>query len=115
MNWFFPLFFGVLALCAVIYLLLLLKDRLSPKAECEAVVEKRYTEKFPLTMGFARRDRQERHLTFRPESGAPMDFTVPEDIYRLCPMGTKGILHYQGQRFLRFDVTEPAHNEENIF
>ena len=115
MTWFFPVFFGVLALCAAIYLALFLKDRLAPRAECDAVVEKRYTETYPMTMGFVKRDRRERHLTFRTETGEPMDFTVSEDVYKLCPMGTKGRLYYQGRRLLRFVAKELPNNEETKF
>ena len=112
MSWFFPVFFGVLVLCAVIYAVLLVKDRLAPKNECEAMVEKRYSENFPMTMGFVKRDRQEKHLVFRPEGGEALDLTVSEDLYKLCPAGTKGILIYQGKRLLRFDVTALPESED---
>ena len=115
MTWFFPVFFGVLALCAAIYLALLLKDRLAPKTECDAVVEKRYTEIFPMAMGFVKRDRQEKRLTFRTEDGKRLDFVASEDVYKLCPMGTKGRLTYQGRRLLRFVVTGLPNSEENYY
>lgn len=105
MKWFFAVFFGGVALCAALYLASLLKDRLTPKTECDAVVEKRYTEKFPMTMGFVKRDRQERHLAFRTEGGEIVDLAAEESLYKLCPAGTKGRLVRQGQRLIRFDVT----------
>lgn len=106
MSWFFPVFFGVIALCAVLWFGLTLRDRLAPKTECDAVVEMRYSEIFPMTMGFVKRDRKELHLVFVPEGGGdPLDFLVSEDLYKLCPAGTKGQLHHQGKRLVRFDVT----------
>ena len=105
MSWFFPAFFGIIALCVLIWVSALLRDRLAPKTECDAVVEKRYTENFPMTMGFVKRDRKELHLVFIPEDGDALDLIVSEDLYKLCPAGTKGRLHHQGMRLLRFDVT----------
>ena len=105
MNWFFSVFFGVVALCAVLWFGLTLRDRLAPKTECNAVVEKRYSEIFPVTMGFVKRDRKELHLVFLPENGDALDLVVSEDLYKLCPAGTKGRLHHQGGRLMRFDVT----------
>ena len=105
MSWFFPAFFGIIALCVLIWVSALLRDRLAPKTECDAVVEKRYTENFPMTMGFVKRDRKELHLVFVPEDGDALDLVVSEDLYKLCPAGTKGRLHHQGGRLLRFDVT----------
>lgn len=105
MNWFFPVFFGVVALCAVLWFALTLRDRLAPKTECDAVVEKRYSENFPMTMGFVKRDRKELHLVFMTEGGDALDLIVSEELYRLCPAGTKGRLHHQGKRLVRFDVT----------
>ena len=115
MSWFFPAFFGVLALCAALYLILFVIDRLAPRAECDAVVEKRYTETFPMTMGFVKRDRQEKRLTFRTEDGKRLDFAASEDVYKLCPSGTKGHLYYQGRRLVRFDAAELPDQEEIIF
>ena len=114
MSWFFVVFFGVVALCAVLYLGSRLKDRFAPKVECEAAVEKRYTEVFPLTMGFVKRDRQEKHLKFRPENGNTLDFPVSDDLYKLCPAGTKGYLCYQGGRLIRFDVTALPGSEDQL-
>ena len=105
MGWFFPAFFGIIALCVLIWGSALLRDRLAPKTECDAVVEKRYTENFPMTMGFVKRDRKELHLVFLPENGDALDLVVSEDLYKLCPVGTKGRLHHQGRRLVRFDVT----------
>ena len=73
MGWFFPAFFGVIALCAVLWFGLMLRDRLAPKTECDAVVEKRYSEIFPMTMGFVKRDRKELHLVFMTEGGDALD------------------------------------------
>ena len=113
MSWFFPAFFGIIALCVLIWVSALLRDRLAPKTECGAVVEKRYTEHFPMTMGFVKRDRKELHLVFVPEEGGDaLDLIVSEDLYKLCPAGTKGRLHHQGKRLVRFDVTAfPDKNE----
>ena len=113
MGWFFPAFFGIIALCVLIWVSALLRDRLAPKTECDAVVEKRYTEHFPMTMGFVKRDRKELHLVFVPEEGGDaLDLIVSEDLYKLCPAGTKGRLHHQGKRLVRFDVTAfPDKNE----
>ena len=112
MSWFFPAFFGIIALCVLIWVSALLRDRLAPKTECDAVVEKRYTENFPMTMGFVKRDRKELHLVFLPENGDALDLVVSEDLYKLCPVGTKGRLHHQGRRLVRFDVTAfPDKNE----
>ena len=105
MNWFFPVFFGVVALCAVLWFGLALRDRLAPKTECDAVVEKRYSEIFPMTMGFVKRDRKELHLVFMTEGGDALDLIVSEDLYKLCPAETKGRLQHQGRRLVRFDVT----------
>ena len=105
MGWFFPAFFGIIALCVLIWVSALLRDRLAPKTECDAVVGKRYTENFPMTMGFVKRDRKELHLVFLPEDGDALDLVVSEDLYKLCPVGTKGRLHHQGRRLVRFDVT----------
>ena len=105
MGWFFPAFFGVIALCAVLWFGLMLRDRLAPKTECDAVVEKRYSEIFPMTMGFVKRDRKELHLVFMTEGGDALDLVVSENLYKLCPVGTKGRLHHQGKRLVRFDVT----------
>ena len=106
MSWFFGVFFGAIALCVLVWLVQTLRDRLAPKTECDAVVEKRYTENFPMTMGFVKRDRKELHLVFVPEEGGDtLDFVVSEDLYKLCPAGTKGRLHHQGKRLVRFDVT----------
>ena len=113
MSWFFPAFFGIIALCVLIWVSALLRDCLAPKTECDAVVEKRYTEHFPMTMGFVKRDRKELHLVFVPEEGGDaLDLIVSEDLYKLCPAGTKGRLHHQGKRLVRFDVTAfPDKNE----
>ena len=105
MTWFFSLFFGVIALCALLWLGLALRDRLAPKTECGAVVEKRYAESFPMTMGFVKRDRKELHLVFITEGGDALDLIVSEGLYKLCPAGTKGRLVRQGNRLLHFDVT----------
>ena len=105
MSWFFAVFFGVIALCVIVYLGLQLKDSLAPRIECEATVEKRYTEVFPMTMGFVKRDRQEKHLVFKSKNSAALDFPVSDDLYKLCPSGTKGNLSYQGRRIIRFEVT----------
>lgn len=106
MSWFFSAFFGVIALCAALWLGAVLRDRLAPKTECDAVVERRYAENFPMTMGFVKRDRKERHLVFvLEEGGDALDLVVGEDLYKLCPAGTKGRLHHQGKRLVRFDVT----------
>lgn len=105
MNWFFSMFFGVVALGAVLWFGLTLRDRLAPKTECDAVVEKRYSENFPMTMGFVKRDRKELHLVFMTEGGDALDLIVSEDLYKLCSAGTKGRLHHQGRRLVRFDVT----------
>lgn len=112
MGWFFAVFFGVILLCLILYLGSRLKDSLAPRNECEAVVEKRYTENFPLTMGFVKRDRQEKRLVFKPENGGPLDFPVSDDLYKLCPKGTKGVLIYQGKRLVRFDVTALPGSED---
>lgn len=112
MGWFFAIFFGVIALCAILYIGARLKDGLAPRTECEAVVEKRYTENFPLTMGFVKRDRAEKHLVFRPDNGSALDFTVSDDLYKLCPAGTKGYLIYRGKRLIHFDATAFPGNED---
>lgn len=114
MGWFFAGFFGFIALCAILYLVARLKDSLAPKIECEAVVEKRYTENFPLTMGFVKRDRQEKYLTFQLEDGNILDFPVSDDLYKLCPAGTKGVLIYRGKRLMRFDVTAFTGSEDQL-
>lgn len=106
MSWFFLAFFGIIALCVVIWLGAVLRERMALRTECDAVVEKRYAENFPMTMGFVKRDRKEMHLVFVPEEGGdPLDFLVSEDLYKLCPAGTKGRLVRQGNRLLHFDVT----------
>lgn len=105
MAWYLSAFFGLVALCGVIYGAFQLKDLFAQKTESEATVIKRYAENFPMTVGFAKKDRTERHLVFRQEAGAEVDFTVAESLYTQCPVGTKGRLSYQGGRLLRFDVT----------
>ena len=105
MAWYLSAFFGLVALCGVVYGVFQIKDMFAQKLESEATVIKRYAENFPMTVGFVKRDRPERHLVFRLESGAEVDFTVAESLYKQCPAGTKGRLHYQGGRLLRFEAT----------
>lgn len=112
MAWFLIAFFGIIALCALAYLAMRAKDLLSPETECEAVVEKRYTENFPMTMGFVKRDRKELHLAFRLESGELLDAQVGDALYKQCPAGTRGRLAHRGRRLVRFDVTAAPQNEE---
>ncbi len=103
MRWFFLAFFGVIAVCAVISIVTAVRDRLAPKTVCDAVVEKRYAANFPMTMGFVKRDRKERHLVFAPESGGTVDLAANDELYKRCPVGTRGRLVYQGGRLVSFD------------
>ena len=103
MAWYITVFAAVLGLCAVIYAVGFLRDCLAPKRTQSAVVEKRYKETFPLTVGLSRRDRQELHLAFRTEEGQILNFKVGEELYNRSPAGTTGTLSHQGTRLLGFE------------
>ncbi|MGM9615200.1 MAG: DUF2500 family protein [Oscillospiraceae bacterium] len=99
-------FFGLVALCAIGYAVMQVKDLFAEKIECEATVTKRYTENFPMTVGFVKRDRLEHHLTFRLSEDHAMDFAVGEELYKQCPAGTSGSLVFQGHRLLSFHIVK---------
>lgn len=104
MAWYVSAFLAAVAVCAAIYALAAVGRRLLPKRTARAVVRKRFTEVFPMTVGFVRRDRKERKLEFELEGGARVTLSVGEALYECCPMGTKGVLTWQGGHLLAFAV-----------
>lgn len=103
MSWFFAIFFGLVVLCALAWLGMQGRELFAPKQTARVETVKRYSERFPYTVGFFRRDRKDLHLVFRLEDGRELDITVPEEVYAHCPVGTKGVLTWQGHRFDLFD------------
>ena len=111
MAWYVTVLAAVMGLCAAAYGVGLLRDALAPRQTLPALVEKRYRERFPLTIGLARRDRQEYHLCLKDPDGRITDFRVGESLYALCPAGTAGTLTRRGRRLLRFEPAAAPAND----
>jgi len=53
------------------------------------------------------------YVTFKTESGEPMEFMVGRDVYRRLNEGDRGELAYQGTRLLRFAFVAAQSDPEN--
>lgn len=103
MVWFIRIFVDIIALSVIIWLVLQVKNLFASKHSSDAVVQKRYFQEFPLTIGSSRHTKKEYHLTFfLPEENKTMDFQVRNALYVCCPKGTEGILTYRGTLMLDF-------------
>ena len=103
MEWFFRIFFGLLALCLVIYAGMTCRDLLSPRRSGPAVVRARRKRLFPVTVGLVRKDRFEYEVEFfLPVDQVTKTLSVSEAVYQICQTGYGGELTWQGARFIRF-------------
>lgn len=102
MAWYVSAFLAVVAFCAVAYAALGLKNLFAPKRTEQAVVRKRYTEEFPMSVGLVRRNRKERYLEFETGEGKHVCLAVGEELYGQCPVGTKGMLTRRGELLVDF-------------
>ncbi len=104
MEWFFRIFFGLLGLCALIWLAGRVRDLLSPRQRCPAVVRERRQQVFPVSVGFKRRDRIQYQITFfLPQQQKTLTFEVGQQLYEDSPPGTGGYLTWQGGRLVRWE------------
>lgn len=102
MAWIFPVFFGVVALCVVIYAGMALRERMKPVEEIPCRLELRMREKFPVQTLIGRRDKVDYTLTFCTDEGEKITVSVTKAVYRSIPRETAGVLRHQGSRFLSF-------------
>lgn len=113
MEWFLRFFFGLWAVCALIFLSGALKNLFSPKQSAQAMVIGRSKNFFPFSTGFYRKDRQEYVLTFLLlQSRQTLTFSVSEALYRSAPVGTGGLLTWRGS-WLRGFSPAPLETAEN--
>ena len=73
MEWLFRIVFGLMGVCVLIWLAEQVKNLLSPRQRCPAVVKERRQQVFPVSVGFKRRDRTQRQITFFPVSYTHLD------------------------------------------
>ena len=55
MEWLFRIVFGLMGVCVLIWLAEQVKNLLSPRQRCPAVVKERRQQVFPVSVGFKRR------------------------------------------------------------
>ncbi len=104
MAWFFRIVFGLLGLCLLIWLAEQVKNLLSPRQRCPAVVKQRRQQVFPVSMGFKRRDRNQYLMEFfLPRQQRTVTFEVSQSVYESSPTGTGGWLSWRGSRFLGWE------------
>lgn len=102
MAWIFPVFFGVLALCALVYGVGALRQRLQPLETVACALETRMREKFPVQTLIGRRDRVDYIQIYRTEQGEEIRLQVTKAVYRSIPKQVKGTLVHRGNRLISF-------------
>ncbi len=102
MGWIFPAFFGVLALALIIYIIMLIGERMKPCEQVACVLESRRREKFPKLTLFGRRDGVDYVQVYRTGDGRQISVCVTKAVYKSIPKETKGVLTHQGTLFRSF-------------
>lgn len=104
MEWLFRIVFGLMGVCVLIWLAEQVKNLLSPRQRCPAVVKERRQQVFPVSVGFKRRDRIQYQITFfLPQRQKLLTFEVGQQLYEDSPPGTGGHLTWQGGRLVRWE------------
>ena len=109
MEWLFRIVFGLMGVCVLIWLAEQVKNLLSPRQRCPAVVKERRQQVFPVSVGFKRRDRTQRQITFfLPQQQKTLTFEVGEALYEASPSGTGGYLTWRGSRLVQWEPAAQA-------
>ena len=109
MSWGLRVFFGLLGACAVIAALWRLRDLLAGERSGRAVVKRRWSENFPLSTAWTRKDRREYYVTFLlPEDGGEVTLCVQQALYSQLTVGSVGTLTWQGTGLRSFQADGPG-------
>lgn len=102
MSWIFPVFFGGLALCAVIYGVIALRERLKQQETVVCALETRMREKFPVQTLVGRRDKVDYIQIYRTKQGEEIRLQVTKSVYKSIPKQVEGTLVHRGGRLISF-------------
>ena len=76
-------------------------------------MKERRQQVFPVSVGFKRRDRTQRQITFfLPQQQKTLTFEVGEALYEASPSGTGGYLTWRGSRLVQWEPAAQAERTE---
>ncbi|MBR1781338.1 MAG: DUF2500 family protein [Oscillospiraceae bacterium] len=104
MLWGLPIFFGLLVLCAVLYGVMLLRERLEPERSVTCTLELRRRESFSNRVLVSKREKEAYFQIYRTDQGAEIVLSVSKAVYNAVPKDIMGVLVHRGTQFVSFTI-----------